>query len=150
MKKYIFTIILGVLLLIFGTFLAALPKLTLKCDGWNCVLYRNFFGQIIQKKYKFTYGDVQRCDVKPINTIGEHGEIQVKGYTLRFGGPNIHYTPEWKNNDSEILSDVCNSFFRRKPIKFSDDGFFNFLKSIWFILILCGGYLILATKKSQE
>ena len=150
MKKYILTIVLGVVLIIAGSVIAALPKYTLKCDGWNCVLTQNKYGQIFWKKYKFTYQDVQRCEVLPINTRGKYGEIVVKGYTLRLMGDNIEHTPEWKNKDPKRLSDVCNKFFRRIPLKYSDNGFLNFLKSIWFIFIFCGGWLISIPKKKEE
>lgn len=142
MKKKVFLIAIALILLVSGSVLAAWPKLILKCDGVNCILSRNFFGQIIQARYKFTYSDVQICEVKPVKTIAENGEFDVKNYTLRIKGDNIKYTPEWVSEDNDELSKVCTNFFKKQAFDYKDKGIFQAVKSLWALFVICGAVLI--------
>ena len=142
MKKFL--VLIGILLVIAGTVLASLPKVSLKCDGRNCILSKNIFGQVIQKRYKFTYQDVQRCEVHQVKIREDDGQLNVKTFALRLIGDNIEYQPEWVKNDSELLSNICRDFFKGVPLRYSDSGFLELMKNLWALFVLAG-ILILAS-----
>lgn len=151
MKKNIFLIIISIILLVSGLTFAFMPKITLNCDGQNCVMYRNYFGQIIRAKYNFKYNDVTRCEVQPVKVLEEKEtrQIIVKTFTLRLIGDNIKYTPEWVKNDAEKLSSVCLDFAKQKPLKYSDSGFLTLMKNLWFLFILAGLIIFAAANKNK-
>lgn len=149
MKKFI-TIITGIILLTAGIIFAVLPKVSLKCDGTNCVISRNIFGQIIQAKEKFTYQDVQRCEVHTVKVRDENGQLDVKTFALRLIGDNIKYQPEWVKDDSQLLSNICRSFFKGEPLKYSDSGLLELMKNLWALFALAGITLISLAFKKQH
>lgn len=150
MKKNIFLLIISIILFVTGTVFALMPKLTLKCDGQNCVMYRNYFGQIIRAKYKFAYRDVQRCEVHPVHVFDEKGQKVIKTFALRLIGDNIEYEPEWVKNDAEKLSSICWDFAKQKPIRYSDSGILAIMKNLWAVFFLIGGGLILLMVKQKS
>lgn len=150
MKKNIFLLVISIILFLTGTVFAFMPKLTLKCDGQNCVMYRNYFGQIIRAKYKFTYGDVKRCEVHPVKIKDEQGQEIIKTYALRLIGDNIAYQPEWLRNDPTLLSNICWDFAKQRPIKYSDSGVLAIMKNLWALFFIIGGGLILLMKKLKS
>lgn len=139
--------ILGIILLGAGIVFAALPKVTLKCDGKNCILYRNYFGQIISAKYKFKYQDVQSCEVQPVRFLTKDGQVDVKTFTLRLMGNNIPYTPEWVKKDPAGLSSICWDIAKKQPLKFADSGFLAWMKNLWAIFAILGIWIIAAAQK---
>lgn len=150
MKKYICVMISGIILLAAGIVFASLPKVTLKCDGQNCVMYKNHFGQIIRAKYKFGHFDVQRCEVLPVKILTDDGQTDVKTFTLRLMGDKIPYTPEWVKDDPEGLSNICTNIARQKPLKYSDGGFLDWMKNLWAIFFIAGLWLIAAAPKQKN
>lgn len=142
--------IIGLTFLLSGIVFASLPKVTLKCDGQNCVLYKNYFGQVIRAKYKFQYTDVQRCEVQPVRVIANNGQVDTKTFTLRLIGDNIPYTPEWVKKDPEGLSSICWDFMKKNPIKYSDVGFLNLLKNLWFVFAIAGLLITAAAWKIKR
>lgn len=149
MKKYCM-IILGIILLTAGIVFASLPKVTLKCYNQNCIIYRNYFGQIIRAKYKFKYQDVQRCEVQPVKVIADNGQIDTKTFTLRLMGDNIPYTPEWVKNDPEKLSNICWSLAGQKVVKYSDGGFLDWMKNLWAVFAILGIWITAAGWKIKR
>lgn len=150
MKKNIFLIIVSIIFVVTGLSFAFMPKVTLECDGQNCVMYRNYFGQIIKAKYQFTYNDVTKCEVQPVKTIDkkENGQIAIKTFTLRLMGDNIKYTPEWVKKDAEKLSSICLDFAKQKPLAYSDGGILDLLKNLWALFVIAGlGLLAIASRK---
>ncbi len=150
MKKYICVAVIGIIFLVTGIVFASLPKVTLKCDGQNCVMYRNFFGQIISAKYKFKYQDVQRCEVHPVRVLVDGGQTDVKTFALRLIGDNMPYTPEWVKDDAAGLSAICWDFAKQKPLKYADSGFLNWMKNLWAIFVIAGVLIISAAQKIKR
>lgn len=150
MKMRILGIVIGLVLVISGCIIASQPKLTLKCDGQNCSLYKNYFGQIIQRKDKFKYIDVMRCEVRPVVVLTEEGQKNVDRFTLRLMGENIPYTPEWVSKDNTAMSEICTNFLKGKAFKYSDMGALNILKSLWALFVIAGLALIIPALRRKD